>query len=57
MKMHWRSGGMALDAGEWSASRPGRFNPRERRRYPFDRRPGLGPVAKTKHPFHAPAGN
>jgi hypothetical protein len=37
MKAYWGSGGMpshyltsALDAGEWSASRTGRFTPRER---------------------------
>jgi hypothetical protein len=31
----------ALDGGEWSASRPGRFTPRERAPwYPLDRRLG-----------------
>jgi hypothetical protein len=38
MKAYWGSGGTApivlltsaLDGGEWSASRPGRFTPRER---------------------------
>jgi hypothetical protein len=37
MKAYWGSGGIApliltsaLDGGEWSASRPGRFTPRER---------------------------
>jgi hypothetical protein len=37
MKAYWGSGGivnsffdLALDGGEWSASRPGRFTPRER---------------------------
>jgi hypothetical protein len=34
MKAYWGSGGIApcilLDGGEWSASRPGRFKPRER---------------------------
>jgi hypothetical protein len=31
MKAYWGSGGMAaLDGGEWSASRPGRFTARER---------------------------
>jgi hypothetical protein len=37
MKVYWGSGGRstqsltsALDGGEWSASRPGRFTPRER---------------------------
>jgi hypothetical protein len=37
MKTYWGSGGIAhtfltsaLDGGEWSASRPGRFTPRER---------------------------
>jgi hypothetical protein len=40
MKTYWGSGGIiprifdlsTLDGGEWSASRPGRFNPRERAR-------------------------
>jgi hypothetical protein len=31
MKAYWRSGGIAaLDGGQWSASRPGRFTPRKR---------------------------
>jgi hypothetical protein len=37
MKVYWRNGGVAphilasaLDGGEWSASRPGRFTPKER---------------------------
>jgi hypothetical protein len=37
MKAYWGNGGIApriftraLDVGEWSASRPGRFTPRER---------------------------
>jgi len=34
MKAYWESGGIflisALDGSEWSASRPGRFTPRER---------------------------
>jgi hypothetical protein len=37
MKVYWGSGGIAslifnsaLDGGEWSASRPGRYTPRER---------------------------
>jgi hypothetical protein len=37
MKTYWRNGGVApriltsaLDGGEWSASSPGRFTPRER---------------------------
>jgi hypothetical protein len=36
MKAYWGSGGiaprirLALNGGEWSASRPGRFTPRER---------------------------
>jgi hypothetical protein len=37
MEAYWGSGGIAphfltsaLDGGEWSASRPGRFTPRER---------------------------
>jgi hypothetical protein len=37
MKAYWGSGGIAprtltsaIDGGEWSASRPGRFTPRER---------------------------
>jgi hypothetical protein len=37
MKVYWWNGGTAplsstsaLDGGEWSASRPGRFTPRER---------------------------
>jgi hypothetical protein len=39
MKAYWESGGIAhalltsaLDGGEWSASLPGRFTPRERER-------------------------
>jgi hypothetical protein len=30
----------AIDGGEWSASHPGLFTPREKARYPLDRRPG-----------------
>jgi hypothetical protein len=30
----------ALDGGEWSASRPGHFTPRERALYPLERRQG-----------------
>jgi len=30
----------ALDRGEWSASRPGRFTPREKTRHPLDRKSG-----------------
>jgi len=30
MKAYWGSGGIAPDGGEWSASRPGHFIPRER---------------------------
>jgi hypothetical protein len=37
MEAYWESGGiapriltLALDGGEWTASRPGRFTPRER---------------------------
>jgi hypothetical protein len=30
MMAYWGSGGIALYGGEWSASRPGRFTPRER---------------------------
>jgi hypothetical protein len=48
MKAYWRSGGIAhthslisaLDGGEWSASLPGRFTPKERALYPLDRRLG-----------------
>jgi hypothetical protein len=37
----------ALDGGEWSASRPGRFTARERApRYSFDRRLG-GPQSRS----------
>jgi hypothetical protein len=39
----------ALDGGEWSASRPGRFTPRERAPWcPLDRRLG-GPQSRSRH--------
>jgi hypothetical protein len=38
----------ALDGGEWSASRPGRFTPRESPWYPLDRRLG-GPQRLSVH--------
>jgi hypothetical protein len=49
METYWGSGGIAphafltsaLDGGEWSASRPGRFTPQGKSpRYPLDRRLG-----------------
>jgi hypothetical protein len=48
MKAYWGTGGIdpriltpALDGGEWTASRPGRFTPRENSPwYPLDRRLG-----------------
>jgi hypothetical protein len=36
----------ALDEGEWSASRPGRFTPRESTWHPLDRRLG-GPQSRS----------
>jgi hypothetical protein len=39
----------ALDGGQWSASRPSRFTPREGApRYPLDRRLG-GPQSRSGH--------
>jgi len=41
----------ALDGREWSASRPGRFTPREKHPwYPLDRRLG-GPQSRYIHNF------
>jgi len=50
----------ALDYGEWSASRPGRFTPRERAPGTqwtgswVGSRVGLDAVAKVKGPYHCP---
>jgi hypothetical protein len=54
MKAYWKSGGIAhtlftsaLDGGEWSASRPCRFTPREE---PLGTRADLDEVVRRKIP-------
>jgi hypothetical protein len=46
----------ALDVGEWSASRPGRFTPRKSLWYPLDRRLG-GPQGRSGRGSEEKAGN